>query len=182
MLNKGSSDSLLDLVSNIDSLLKLTYVETDLGIIVQESIDTLSSIFECDFNTSTLDEVIGGTLFSSSDTLPFKKSLIHLMEKLSYYNTSARFNTTTDVSLKRAGYLGFAQSSLRAALSMLQTHTIKNQEGDLENITKSFTVSASRLETCLEKRLIAILLVLMRLGYWEGTACVAETLYVGCYV
>lgn len=169
--------SLNNILVSLESVLKL---EIGPEMTVQNIVDTAIRNLENTNNftlTSDLYTVQAENALSDDKISMLLRDMEAGLERLSFFVQLKLYHKNVPFTLADVNYLGYAKSKLLTALKYLQD--IDEARARHAEIVRPLYNTLDNISMCTVKRLFIIMLTFDRLGVIEGTAIVAQLLYMG---
>ncbi|MBR3598480.1 MAG: hypothetical protein IKL53_01235 [Lachnospiraceae bacterium] len=152
------------------------YAEKNVDTIIENVYTRILRTYQLDMHGKTIDEE--GLLLgkSRSAAVMFIENMASLHARLCGYLQVARYNSYVSIRPVNINYMGLTQSSFKSVLiGAMQSNTIKHIGPAMQVLKNKFGLVSS----CIEKKLILIMIICYELGFYEMVSSVAEILYLG---
>lgn len=167
--------TLQQILVSFENTLRIDYREADTQAVIKGAVQGLENAYQCKLDQPVYTVQAQNMLVA--DTLnEFLATLSKCFGDLAALSTISMFTKKTPIRLEDVNYLGSTSASLMTALKYLQDRVLYEQRGDIVTRLPSML---NNVEMCQVKRLFIIMLVLERLGIFEGVAACAQLLYLG---
>lgn len=143
---------------------------------IQHALDNLSNAYGCTFDKDVFTLQSENQLNADNINL-LLRDVVACLADMSLFINLKLFHKNLAITLSDVNYLGFAREQLITSLKYLMDEsTCKQYVGD---IIPPMTSALNNISMCSIKRMFTILLVLEKLGIYEGVAIMAQILYMG---
>lgn len=152
------------------------YGEKDVNIIMDNICSRIIRQYQLDLKGKKItdDSLYAGR--SRSAAVLFIENLASLHSRLCGYLQIVRFTKQVSIKPITINYMGFTQDSfLSFLIGTMSGATIPNVETAIHAIKDRF----GSINSCIEKKLILIMIVSYEFGLYELTGAIAEILYLG---
>lgn len=145
--------------------------EKDMDRLIENVIKKINRQYQVDLTTYKVDAPeLELSQFRESVAL-FVENIAGIHAKLCGYSQIKRYFTVSDVSLADINYLGYETESLASVIMALQRKSLIPKVSDA---IASIKEKLPTISNSWEKRLLVLLVVCERLGFYEVVACIAE--------
>lgn len=152
------------------------YGEKDVDVILDNIKNRIIRQYQIDLRDKKITDeslYIGG---NRSSAVLFVENITQLHGRLCGYLHVARYQTHVIVRPLNINYMGFAQGSLMAFfMACMTARTLPDCTTAMQAIKRKF----GSINSCIEKKLILIMLVCHDFGFDELVAAIAEIFYLG---
>lgn len=168
--------SLTQVCTSFEGVLKLEFgADTKTEECLNNAIKSLENAYNITIDKDLYTLQAENSLVSQKiDTL--LQGITECMKAMTLYTCLATYNHNVHFSLADANYLGFARTLLMTKLKYFQD---KDLSRDKEQTVRAISDALNQIPIGHTKRLFMILLMLERLGVSEGSAVVAQLLFLG---
>lgn len=147
---------------------------------VQEIIDAavirLENMYACTLDAD-LFTIQGENALVADNISHLLRDLQMCLCQIAFYTNLKLYHTNMAITLSDVNYLGYSKAVLLTSLKYLQYE--KEAESHREDIIKPLYNTLNNITMCTVKRLFISMLMLDRLGVYEGVAVIAQLLYTG---
>lgn len=144
--------------------------------IIQDACNRLENTYACKLDKDIYTLQSESQLVASNLDL-LLKDLQQCLAMLSFYLNLKLYHTNMGITLADVNYLGYNKERLLTDLKYLMYETEAKKHS--EDIIPPLYDTLNQIAMCSVKRLFVSMLMLYRLGVYEGVAIVAQFLYVG---
>ena len=106
----------------------------------------------------------------------FLQELAECLKQLTALTSISMFTKKPPINLADVNYLGFTSETLTTALKYLQDRVCYEKRS---TIVPALVGALNNVEMSQIKRLFIVMLVMEKLGIYEGVAACAQLLYIG---
>ncbi len=154
-------------------------INASIGDQIDMAIEELEREWSCSLEDRTILELREENPLAADLIDVFISRITECLKCMAYVLNTSAFYDQYGQTLRDVNYLGFDREKLQTSLYYLCHFRIYNNKSVFFD---SLIEAASRLEVCEVRRLMAIMAVLDRLGYYEGVGVIAQYLYIGMKV
>jgi len=171
--------SINDCIVSLEGVLKIDYSgDRNVAQILQAAKEDLENAYGVTIDKPIYD-IQAESQLSATNIDHFLNSLMVALQKLALYNSLVYYTTNVPFSLADVNYLGVAREELMVTLKYLLNE--KFYMAEHEKACESFLQIVDSTTVNFVKRLFVILLMLDKLGIYEGATIAAQLLYLGGY-
>ena len=146
--------TLQQVLLSFENTLRIEYTETDVSRIIKLSKQKLES----------------------ENLNVFLQELAECLKQLTALTSISMFTKKPPINLADVNYLGFTSETLTTALKYLQDRVCYEKRS---TIVPALVGALNNVEMSQIKRLFIVMLVMEKLGIYEGVAACAQLLYIG---
>ncbi len=144
--------------------------------IIEQAVARLENSYSCKFDRTIFElQAENQLLADSMNTL--LRDIEQCLAMLSLYTSLKMYHKNIGISLADVNYLGYAKELLMRSLQYIRDET--EAQMYRKEIIQPLYNTLNNISICSIKRLFIILLMLDRLGIYEGVSIVADLLYLG---
>lgn len=143
---------------------------------IDNAVANLENTYHCTFDRDVW-LLMGESQLSSVSLSQLVNNLQQALAELSLYIELKLYHKNLAISLADVNYLGYAKEQLNSALKYLQD--VKLAQPNRQEYIKPYYTTLNNIPMCMVKRLVIVMLMLDRIGVYEGVAIVAQLLYLG---
>ena len=170
--------SLSDILSGIEGVLKIEYVnECTVEDTIKAAVNRLEDTYQLNLRDKDLATVQSESQLMADYVSELLKEIHSCLEQMSFYISLKLYHKNHALTLSDINYLGYSKSQLLTALKYLEFED--EYKGKREDLIKPITRALNNINMCTNKRIFVIMLMLERLGLYEGVSIYARLLYMG---
>lgn len=160
---------------SLESTLRIEYNDKDVPRTVRRAVSQLENAYQCKLDKPVYVVQAQNELVSENLNV-FLLEVAEALKQLALLNSVVLFTKKPPILLADVNYMGFTADTLTTALKYLQDIIYYEKR---ENIIRAMESALNHMEMTQIKRLCIILLVMERLGIFEGVSLCAQLLYLG---
>lgn len=169
--------SINDCLVSLEGVLMLEYGDDiTTAKMIQNAINALENRYGVTLNKSVYD-IQNETQLSAQNLNKFITSVSTALQRLALYNHMCYFTKKVPYDLAEVNYLRYAREEMLSYLQYLLDEDLYNAEH--EQIMAAFTTALDNINFNYVRRLFVVMLVLDKLGMYDGATVVAQSLYLG---
>lgn len=152
------------------------YGEKDVDVIMESIRSRIIRQYQLDLHDRKISDDALYIGKSRSSAVLFVENIAALHARLCGYLQVARYQTRVTIRPININYMGFAKDSLMSFfIAAMASRTLPDCDAAVQAIRKKF----GSVNSCIEKKLILILLVCYEFGFNEIVSSIAEIFYLG---
>ncbi len=168
--------SLKEVLLSFEGTLKLEYSdEMTTNQILDQALSRLESTYEVILQSDLFSLQMENSLVADKIGL-LLRDITECMKQMSLFTSLCMFTKSVGISLADVNYLGNDKVVVRTLLRYLQD---ESETSKWKSALDPIALTLDSIPICSVKRLFVILLMLHRLGVYEGVSVVAQYLYLG---
>ena len=152
------------------------YAEKSIDVIMEGIYTRMIRQYQLDFHNMLATDQALEIGKSQSAAVLFLENLAVLHAKLCGYLQIVRYTKLALIRPSNFNYMGLKRESF---ISVMMACTNSNSVTSMQDAINAFGRKFGSINTCLEKKLILIMIVSYKLGLYELVAAIAEIFYVG---
>ena len=160
---------------SFENTLRIEYTETDVSRIIKVSKQKLENAYQCRLDQPVYTVQAQNELVSENLNV-FLQELAECLKQLTALTSISMFTKKPPINLADVNYLGFTSETLTTALKYLQDRVCYEKRS---TIVPALVGALNNVEMSQIKRLFIVMLVMEKLGIYEGVAACAQLLYIG---
>ena len=162
--------TLQQVLLSFENTLRIEYTETDVSRIIKVSKQKLENAYQCRLDQPVYTVQAQNELVSENLNV-FLQELAECLKQLTALTSISMFTKKPPINLADVNYLGFT-----TALKYLQDRVCYEKRS---TIVPALVGALNNVEMSQIKRLFIVMLVMEKLGIYEGVAACAQLLYIG---
>lgn len=152
------------------------YSEKDVDVILENIRNRIIRQYQIDLHGRKVNDDSLYIGKSRSQAVLFIENIAALHAKLCGYLQIVRYNKIVTIKPVNINYMGFTQKTFQSFfMAAMGASTMPNIKDAVNAIKRKF----GSVNSCIEKKLILILIVAYEFGLYELVASIAEILYLG---
>lgn len=152
------------------------YSEKDVDVILENIRNRIIRQYQIDLHDRKISDDSLYIGKSRSSAVLFIENIAALHAKLCGYLQIVRYNKIVTIKAVNINYMGFTQKTFMSFfMAAMGASTMPNIDSAVNAIKRKF----GSVNSCIEKKLILILIVAYEFGLYELVASIAEILYLG---
>lgn len=167
--------TLQQVLLSFENTLRIEYTETDVSRIIKVSKQRLENAYQCRLDQPVYTVQAQNELVSENLNV-FLQELAECLKQLTALTSISMFTKKPPINLADVNYLGFTSETLTTALKYLQDRVCYEKRSTL---VPALVGALNNVEMSQIKRLFIVMLVMEKLGIYEGVAACAQLLYIG---
>lgn len=152
------------------------YAEKDVDMILENIINRIIRQYQIDLHGIKVTDESLYIGKSRSATVLFVENIANLHAKLCGYLQIVRFTSQVAIKPKNINFMGFTETGFK---SFFIAAMISYTQPNITDAMKAIKGRFGSINSCIEKKLILIMIVCYEFGFNEMVATVAEILYLG---
>lgn len=152
------------------------YSEKDVDVILENIRNRIIRQYQIDLHDRKISDDSLYIGKSRSSAVLFIENIAALHAKLCGYLQIVRYNKIVTIKAVNINYMGFTQKTFMSFfMAAMGASTMPNIDSAVKAIKRKF----GSVNSCIEKKLILIMIVAYEFGLYELVASIAEILYLG---
>lgn len=152
------------------------YAEKDVDVILENVMGRIIRQYQLDLHGIKVTDESLYIGKSRSSTVLFVENIANLHAKLCGYLQIVRFTGQVSIKPKNINFMGFTEKGFKSFfIAAMKMYTQPNITDAMKAVKGRF----GSINSCIEKKLIMIMIVAYEFGFNELVATVAEILYLG---
>lgn len=152
------------------------YSEKDVDVILENIRNRIIRQYQIDLHDRKISDDSLYIGKSRSSAVLFIENIAALHAKLCGYLQIVRYNKIVTIKAVNINYMGFTQKTFMSFfMAAMGASTMPNIDSAVNAIKRKF----GSVNSCIEKKLILIMIVAYEFGLYELVASIAEILYLG---
>lgn len=152
------------------------YGEKDVDVVMENIRNRIIRQYQIDLHDRKISDESLYIGKSRSSAVLFTENISALHAKLCGYLQIVRYNKIISIKVVNINYMGFTQKALMSFfMAAMGSSTMPNIDQAMQAIKRKF----GSVNSCLEKKLILIMIVAYEFGLYELVASIAEIFYLG---
>lgn len=152
------------------------YSEKDVDVILENIRNRIIRQYQIDLHDRKISDDSLYIGKSRSSAVLFIENIAALHAKLCGYLQIVRYNKVVTIKAVNINYMGFTQKTFMSFfMAAMGASTMPNIDSAVKAIKRKF----GSVNSCIEKKLILIMIVAYEFGLYELVASIAEILYLG---
>lgn len=152
------------------------YAERSIEVIMEGIYTRMIRQYQLDFHDTLATDVSLQMGKSRSAIVMFLENMAVLHAKLCGYLQIVRYTKLVLIRPSNFNYMGFERQSFMSIMALsLNASTVASTDVAINAFGRKF----GAINTCLEKKLVLIMIVCYRLGLFEMVSAIAEIFYIG---
>lgn len=152
------------------------YSEKDVDVVMENIRNRIIRQYQIDLHNRTISDDSLYIGKSRASAVLFIENIATLHAKLCGYLQIVRYNKNVTIKAVNINYMGFTQKTFMSFfMAAMGANTMPNIDTAINAIKRKF----GSVNSCMEKKLILLMIVCYEFGLYEMVASIAEIMYLG---